>query len=215
MKDLKEIIKQHKRGILDEKDYSKFAVMLPLLQTESGQLQVLFEVRSKNLKGQPGEICFPGGGVEEKDCNKMETAVRETCEELQIYRDTIEVWGSLDVLFTPFQYILYPYVGFIKKKPDEIKPNSDEVQEVFTVPLSKLQNITPEYHEISVRIDPGNNFPYQKIPGGRNYAWSKGRVPEYFYEVQGKVIWGLTARILTNFLLILDFHQTRKQGVSN
>lgn len=163
---------------------------------------MLFEVRSKSLKGQPGEICFPGGGVEERDKNYQETAVRETSEELGIPAADVEVWGALDVLVMPSKMIIYPFVGKLGKF-ENVFPNKKEVEEVFTVPLEFLLNAKPDYYEIVLKPEPPADFPYEKIPGGRNYSWREGKLPEYFYEYQGRTIWGITARILTNFLAVI------------
>ncbi len=71
--------------------------MLPLIQ-EDGETHVLFEVRAKTLRIQPGEICFPDGRVDEEDRNEEETAIRETCEELGVKKTDVEIAAPLDVL---------------------------------------------------------------------------------------------------------------------
>ena len=70
-----------------------YAVLIPLVETESGNA-LLLEVRSEKVR-QPGEICFPGGRSE---CGEtvVETAVRETCEELGIEPSEIEVISELE-----------------------------------------------------------------------------------------------------------------------
>ncbi|TDA63794.1 MAG: CoA pyrophosphatase [Clostridia bacterium] len=179
----------------------KNGVLLPLVP--EGEWAVLFEVRSSNLKHQPGEICFPGGQVDATDTSEQETAVRETCEELQVPRSSIEVLGELDIMLTPFQLILYPYVGILRE-PQAINPDSREVAGVFTVPLRELLRVTPEYYEMTVEVQPPKNFPLHKIPNGKDYQWRTGILPELFYEFNGYVVWGMTARVLNNFLQIIQ-----------
>lgn len=199
---LKAKVQQHTTHILDSHKYIHSAVLLPLIQQEDGRYSLLFEVRSRHLKTQPGEICFPGGHIQPEDDSEEEAALRETCEELGVSPGSLELWGSLDILITPFMQIIYPFVGLLKE-PQNIKPNPEEVEEIFTVPLELLLNLSPEYHEITIEAQPPEDFPFHKIPHGRNYRWRKARWPELFYEFEGRIVWGLTARILHHFLNII------------
>jgi 8-oxo-dGTP pyrophosphatase MutT (NUDIX family) len=65
------------------------------------------------LNTQPGEICFPGGGIEKNE-TPMKSSIRETCEELNIDESNIRVIGSTDYIITPFNLILYPFVGILE-----------------------------------------------------------------------------------------------------
>ena len=56
-------LKKREPKLIDMELYHRSAVVVPLVE-KNGDYQVLFEVRSKGLKRQPGEICFPGGGCE-------------------------------------------------------------------------------------------------------------------------------------------------------
>ncbi|WP_161484949.1 NUDIX hydrolase [Neomoorella mulderi] len=202
MEGIKAKVKQHKSGLLDARLYAQSAVLLPLLKENDGSLSLLFEVRSRNLKTQPGEICFPGGRLQPGDRSEKEAALRETCEELGLAADSIEIWGGLDILVTPFQQIIYPFPGFLHE-PQNIRPNPLEVEEVFTAPLDRLLRLTPEYHEITLQVQTPADFPFHKILGGREYRWRRATWPELFYEFEGWIIWGLTARILHHFLSII------------
>jgi coenzyme A diphosphatase NUDT7 len=178
----------------------KSAVLIPLLEVE-GETHVLFEIRSHQLKSQPGEICFPGGRVEEEDASEEEAALRETCEELGIEAGDVEVIERLGVLVHPSSTSIFSFVGKINN-PAKILPN-EEVSEVFTVPLNYLIEYEPEIYYIQVKIQPEENFPFELIPDGRDYKWRHARLPEYFYRYEDKIIWGLTARILHEFITIL------------
>jgi len=201
LSDIKEKLLAHQPGLLEQERLYRTAVFVPVIE-KGGRLEVLFEVRSLNLKGQPGEICFPGGAMEPGE-NPETTARRETCEELLVTQNQLEIWGKLDFLLMPFGLIIYPLAGFLKDAAN-LKPNPAEVAEVFSVPLSRLAATMPEYYEIPLLPSPPEDFPFLKIPHGRNYPWRRGVLPEYFYEVEGRVIWGMTARILRNFLLVVQ-----------
>jgi len=194
-------LNHHTPKILGSERYAKYAVMLPLLQKEDG-IHVLFEVRSLELRRQPGEICFPGGSVESQDLDEKGAAIRETVEELGINNEDISAVFPLDYMISPFGMILYPYVGYINRA-DGIRPNPAEVGEVFTVPLSFFIKNDPEIYHVHFKAEPEESFPYDLIPGGENYKWRARGVEEYFYRYGGRVIWGLTARILAHFIEII------------
>lgn len=177
----------------------KSAVLVPLFYKE-GEWHILFEVRSHVLKRQPGEICFPGGRVEEQDENNAQTALRETCEELQISKDQVQLLGPLDMLIQSQYSFVYPFVGVIAEGA-KITPNS-EVEEVFTVPLSWLIHHEPELHHLEFQVKSDQDFPFDLIPNGKQYNWRRNKVPEYFYIYNERIIWGLTARILRHFLQV-------------
>ena len=178
----------------------KSAVLIPLVGVD-GETHVLFEIRSHQLKSQPGEICFPGGRVEQDDASEKEAALRETCEELGIDLEEVEIIHGLGVLVHPSSSSIFSFVGKIKNH-HKIAPN-EEVSEVFTVPLNYLLNYEPEIHYIQVKIQPEEEFPFELIPDGRDYKWRNVRLPEYFYRYEDKIIWGLTARILHEFIELL------------
>lgn len=198
---IESMFKNRRANVLGHEQMRISSVLLPLLEKE-GQTHVLFEVRGKQLRSQPGEICFPGGGVEKEDKNEAAAAIRETCEELGLAREQIKLVAPLDLCVTPFHAIIHPYVGIILE-PEAIRPDDFEVEEVFTVPLDYLLNYKPKLHPVHLQVKPGESFPYHLIPRGKRYKWRTGQVPEYFYFYEKYVIWGLTARILTNFLSLI------------
>lgn len=197
---LNQIFQNRKHGILG--DYSKYSVLLPILE-KNNELHILFEVRSFQLRRQPGEVCFPGGKVDQSDRSEKDTAIRETSEELGIGENDIFHVAPLDYMVNPFGTIIYPFVGFIKESTN-ITPNPAEVEEVFSVPLTYLQNVKPDTYHINFKLEPEESFPYHKIVGGEKYKWQPRRMEEHFYYYEDKVIWGLTARILTHFLYLLE-----------
>ncbi|WP_163098986.1 NUDIX hydrolase [Peribacillus alkalitolerans] len=195
-------LSERQPGILGGDRFSKYAVLLPLLEKEDG-VHVLFEIRSLQLRRQPGEICFPGGRIDGTDANPSETAIRETSEELGISQETIYSVYPLDYMVSPFGTIIYPYVGIISN-PEAIKPNPDEVGEIFTVPLDHFKHTKPNVYKMHFQIKPEEQFPFHLIAGGENYNWQARNMDEYFYHYEDKVIWGLTARVLFHFLEVME-----------
>lgn len=183
--------------IINAKEMEHSAVLIPLIQKEN-ECHLLFEVRAFNLKNQPGEISFPGGKIDQKDGSPAEAALRETAEELGIATAKIDLLGELGLLVNPFNRLIHTFVGFLED--DKIKPNPFEVDHLFTLSLKELLHLTPEYHEIELKVATPSDFPFHKIPQGKNYPWKKATVSEFFYDVQDYVIWGLTAHLLHAFL---------------
>ncbi|MEZ0481384.1 CoA pyrophosphatase [Planococcus sp. SSTMD024] len=184
--------------VLGNRDFSKYAILLPLIEKEDG-VHILFEVRSFEMRRQPGEICFPGGRIDRGDEDERETALRETMEELGIRKDAISNVFPLDYIVSPFGMIVYSFAGFIDPETD-FKPNPPEVDSVFTVPLQFFLENEPRVYRIDFDIQPEESFPYDLIAGGENYSWRARQVDEFFYLYEDRVIWGLTAKILMHFM---------------
>jgi coenzyme A diphosphatase NUDT7 len=195
-----EKLQDREAHVLDHQQYHKSAVMIPLVEKDD-RLHILFEVRSEHLRRQPGEVCFPGGRVDQADAGPQEAAIRETCEELGIQNDQIEPLAALDFL-PSFSSIIYPFVGRLNDE-SEIQPNPAEVAEVFYVPLDYFLTTTPKRHDIQVQLEPDESFPFHLISNGKDYNWRTGVIPEYFYIYNDYVIWGLTARILYHFVSLV------------
>ncbi|RNF39890.1 NUDIX hydrolase [Planococcus salinus] len=202
--DSKSIIDKGKKRtpeILGNENFSKYAVLLPLIEKEDG-VHVLFEVRSYELRKQPGEICFPGGRIDPEDKTEEDTALRETIEELGIRRENISSVFPLDYIVSPFGMMVYSFAGFIDSDV-EFVPNPPEVDSIFTVPLNFFLEEEPRVYRINFEVQPEESFPYDLIVGGENYNWRTRKVDEYFYIYEDKVIWGLTAKILSHFIEVI------------
>lgn len=177
----------------------KSAVMI-LLEEVHGEIQVIFEVRSYNLRHQPGDICLPGGKLEENEEPKV-AALRETVEELKVKREDIEYIGAMDYLVTPYGFVIYPFVS--KIKPQNIEPNKQEVDHIFRVPLDFFINNLPEHYEMNIGPRNIEDFPFHLINRGKDYKFSSGILDQYFYKYENYLIWGFTARIIKEFIDII------------
>ena len=185
--------------LLDKSARLISAVLLPLVEDEGG-LKILFEVRPRHLNRQPGEICFPGGRIEKfTDSNPLATAIRETSEELVIAEEDIEVIGPLDIMASPLGTLIHPYVG--RLKATEIRPDPNEVEECFTVPVDFLLADPPYATEVEVATRYRTDFPLDKVPPTYKEGWQvRTTYPMFFYEYNQYFIWGLTGILLFNFL---------------
>lgn len=202
--DRQEIINKIKKRtpfILGIEQFAQSAILLPLVQRDE-ETHILFEVRSHKMRRQPGEICFPGGRIDVDDNSEKEAAIRETKEELGISDQAISSVYPLDYLVTPFGMIIYTFSGFVDISK-QFNPNPKEVDEIFTVPLSFFLETEPQIHYVNLEVQPEVDFPFELIPGGENYNWRTRKMAEYFYIYEGKVIWGLTARILAHFIAMI------------
>lgn len=190
--------------IQDESDYLVSAVLVPIVKKE-GIPHVLFEVRSESLNKQPGEICFPGGKVEPGELARpQETAIREAVEELGIRREQVVLVGPLDYHIAQPGTIIYPYLGMIEDL-ELINPNPFEVAATFMVPVKHFFASSPRESTLEVATRYPADFPFHRVPETykERRNWSKQwSFPVYFYEYGEHFIWGVTARILHNFITI-------------
>ena len=180
----------------------RFFAIMPLLTEIDGELLFILNKRAAGVN-QPGDICFPGGH-QEKGETLQETALRETEEEIGIPRDKIQVLGKSDFMLTVYRGMIQPFVGFV---PYEIfkdaKPNPEEVELIFTVPLKFFLETEPDKHDTVWKVIESETFPYHRIEGGKNYPFSKGKTTQLFYEYDGHTIWGFTAQVIRNIVDIL------------
>lgn len=187
--------------IENESDYFTSAVIVPIVR-HNGRLGVLFEVRSAGLSWQPGDICFPGGRIELDDDGPRAAALRETREELGLTDDDIEILGPLSYMVSPIGVMLYPYVAYIRDF-DRIHPNHGEVAEVFVAPLDYLLEAEPLTAHMELATRPLPDFPLDLLAGSYAKEWKRRTTYQVlFYQYDGHVIWGLTARVLFGFLNI-------------
>lgn len=196
---VKNKLNKNKTSFIGEDTAFQAAVLIPLVQVE-GEWHILFEVRSFNMRTQPGDISFPGGKIDPSDASPLAAALRETEEELGVDPNTVTVIQELSPYIASPTFVIYPFVAVIDNT--EIIPdyNKDEVEEVFTIPVDWLLNYEPEMHLVSLNHKPAPDFPFEKIINGADYQWGTRAIEEWFYDYEQYTIWGLTARILKFFL---------------
>lgn len=195
----KERLKQQRSLFIGEETAFRSAVLIPLVSVQ-GQWHVLFEVRSLKLKQQPGDISFPGGRIDPSDPTPLDAALRETSEELGVDPQTVTVIGELSPFVNFASFVVYPFVAVVDYDQVVHSYNTDEVEEVFTVPMEWLLNYEPYMHRIQFEPVPSPDFPYEKIMNGTRYKWRIRSLEEWFYDYGKYTIWGITARILKHFI---------------
>lgn len=183
-----------------------YAVIIPLLIKEE-QPHVLFEVRSETLRYQPGGISFPGGKMEPEDSTPRQTAIRECAEELGIEAQTVRVLCSLETYHSSADSSIHPYVATIPD-PSSIKPQKDEVDHVFTIPLQELltmqpQHLTATYHLDAVTVDALSKDSSLLKAKHLDLLRNPFRRDILFYPYTNYMIWGITADILSRFLQLI------------
>jgi 8-oxo-dGTP pyrophosphatase MutT (NUDIX family) len=123
------------------------------------------------------EWAFPGGKYEEEDLDLLDTAKRETHEEIGISNDFISFWGPLDPVYTlGTGWKIFPFIGVVKSDIATIK-NEEEVQEITKIPLFKL-------------LESKNNRYV-------SFTTNNGRIDSKSYVYENKLIWGASARIIS------------------
>ena len=185
---IKEKMAGRKPGVIG--DRKEFAVLIPLLEREDG-LHLLFEKRSGNIK-QPGDTCFPGGRIEAGE-SITECALRETAEEIGI--TDVEVIGQFDSILEVNRITMHTVVGIVTEGALKIvRLNSDEVADIFTVPLDFFVTAEPMSHTVKIIQDTAD-FPYEETGIQKDYKWRVGQQEIFIYHYEDRIIWGLTARI--------------------
>jgi 8-oxo-dGTP pyrophosphatase MutT (NUDIX family) len=170
----------------EEQSRLKYSSVLLLLFVENDELNVCLIKRPEHMKHHAGQIALPGGRIEKGE-TALETALRETWEEIGISSDQIEILGSLSELYVQVsRFQIHPFVGWLDKKP-EFTINKNEVEKAIFFPLEIFKNA---FEEIELKTISGTL-----------------KVPCVQYE--GEIIWGATAMILS------EFYDTLKRYNSN
>jgi len=166
---------------IDAEKIKKSAVLL-LLVPENGSFQLLFIKRANDGGRHSGQIAFPGGKFELEDNSLINTALRETEEEIGINKVQVEILKSLTPLIIPVSnFSVKPFVGMLNAKP-EIKINSDEVQKVYGLDIKDILK--------AERIE-------------KTFIVRNQKIKAPFYIFNEFEIWGASAMILSEFADLL------------
>ena len=167
--------------VIEGADLKLAGVMVLLFQREE-EYTVILNRRTRMVEPHKGEISFPAGRMEAGDEGLLDTALRETFEEMGISREKIQVLGRIDDMQTKTGYMIRPFVGVIDY-PYNYRLSNEEVEEVLEMPVAGL--FSPEYQRDEIRIT----------------GKKQDKAPVYVYE--GNVVFGATARILHNLADII------------
>ena len=164
------------------------SVLVPVIG-RPGHPTVLLTRRSDALAHHAGQVCFPGGRVEETDIDIVDTALRETEEEIGLNRRHVEIIGKLDNYVTRTGFAVTPVVGLVSP-PFDLNINSVEVADVFEVPISFV-------------LDRRNHERQSK-------EWQNKMRHFYVLPHPDFYIWGATAGMLVHFAnMMLDVLESK------
>lgn len=161
-------------------------VLIPIYKKDD-EYFLVFTLRTDLVEHHKGQISFPGGAFHPGDGNLLDTALRESFEEIGLWPADVQVVGELDDLITNSNFQVTPFVGFVPY-PYTFHHSEAEVAEIIHTPLSML---------LDKRF-----YRQEKRPDG---------LMDYYYNCYGYIIWGVTARILKPFLDIITSEGLFKQ----
>ena len=167
------------------------AVLLLLYERDDG-VHLLFQRRSQRVLHHKGEISFPGGARDPGDTGPHHTALRETHEETGVDPAHVDLLGRIDDVVTTSNYRVSPFVGWLDRWPYPFRYHEREVAELLEIGVAHLH-------------DPASFVEDRRVLGGRDVV-----LPSYRYGEH--LIWGATARMLTNFLDVWRIARGAQQG---
>ena len=154
--------------------YKPAAVLVPI-GFRNNSPQVVLTRRAGHLEKHAGQISFPGGRAEQEDLTAVETALRESEEEIGLAPDHVEVVGALNTYLTVTNYSVTPVVGLVEPQAGFVAEEG-EVAEIFEVPLSFL-------------LDHQNHQKHSGFHNGIERFWYAMPYNDYY-------IWGATAGMI-------------------
>jgi len=154
------------------------AAVLILLYLADNEIYFFLTKRTDELKHHKGQISLPGG-TQEGNEKLIDTALRETQEEIGINKTSISIIGTITPLFVPVTgFMIYPFIGYSLNKLDP-KPDPVEVAKIFSVNISDLLNKENRTTE------------------QRNIRGYDVQVP--YFKLNDYQVWGATSMILSEF----------------
>lgn len=177
--DVRHALSQRQKRAIEAEGFTPAAVLIALYE-KAGEHYLVLTKRTETVNAHRGQISFPGGVHQAGDESLMDTALRESWEEIGLNPKDVEILGELDSMCTfTTNYVVSPFVAAIPY-PYQFKASPEEVEEIIEVPLAALLDRSNFREEL------------QPLQGEL--------VPQYFYQYGDRVIWGATARILKQFL---------------
>ena len=156
---------------------AKPAAVLLLLFPDNKKICFYLTKRTEKLKYHKGQISLPGGS-NEKGESLLETALRETEEEIGVNKNEISILGQITPLFIPVTgFMMTPFIGFTLKEPI-IKLDSMEVEELFSVNILDLIN--------------NDKLITHRQLNGRDVT-----IP--YFNLNNQQVWGATSMVLSEF----------------
>ena len=166
-------------------DYKKASVLIPFVR-ENNAWHIVFIRRAESEKDRhSGQVAFVGGKAEAFDDSEIDTALRETQEEIGVNPKDIKILGKIGSHYSVSCFQITPVVATLPW-PYDLSLDPAEVSHTFTLPLAWLAD--------------QNNYEIKH----HQPAESKQKVPViYFNEYKGELLWGATARMMISLIKTL------------
>ena len=188
---LKEIFSSRQKKKLTDKKLNAAAVLVPL-SYDGNEYHLLLTQRSNTMHYHRGQIAFPGGKPHKTDASLLDTALRESWEEIGLNPGDVEIIGELDDTPTRTSgFSISPFIALIPY-PYTFTRNPCEIDDIIDVPLSALMD--PSHCKQNMVNDDGE------------------LITASTYEYNGRVIWGATASIIKQ---LLDTLKVAREPSSN
>lgn len=159
----------------------KSSSVLLLLFPENNDLILCLIKRPATMKHHAGQVALPGGQIDPGE-TAIETALRETWEEIGVPPGNVKILGALSELFVDVSgFIIRPFVGWLDEKP-QFSLNPLEVEKILLFPLIGCRNALQETELETVT----------------------GRLTVPCFPFEGEIIWGATAMIISEFYDMLE-----------
>lgn len=146
------------------------AVMALLYASDEGDLKMIFILRKTYEGVHSNQVGFPGGKTEEQDNNLLDTALRETEEEIGLHRSQIQVIKELtDVYIPPSNFLVKPFLGVVSK-PFQYVIDDYEVEQILEFSVADIlneQNVGSE----SITNSYANNLTVPSFKFGESVIW--------------------------------------------
>lgn len=164
------------------------SAVMAMLFLRDGEWYLLVMRRIEDGKAHSGQISFPGGRYESDDREVLQTALRETYEEVGIDSGLITVAGALTPLYVVVSnYHVFPFLGFLEERHSYLI-SQDEVHEVLEVPISELFH--PSAKVVAEVVSPA-------VP-------DVVRMVNAYRLNNGTIIWGATAMMIAELEIIFN-----------
>jgi 8-oxo-dGTP pyrophosphatase MutT (NUDIX family) len=171
-------------GFKPDMKSARIGGVLIALYPDNGQIRTVLMKRPDYKGTHSGQVSFPGGKQELHDPDITATALREAREEVGMPVEQVKILGKLSELYIPASnFLVHPVVGVLDSAP-ELVPDAHEVERIL---LPELAHFFKEdiIKETSITVSHGLTL----------------RAP--YYDVDGQVVWGATAMILSEFTQVL------------
>lgn len=157
-------------------------ILVPITR-HSTNPEIILTRRAEHLNTHKGQVAFPGGKFDEGDGNVLQTALRESHEEIGLRPDQVEIIGPLSQVISLHGIRVTPYVGLVDDEL-ELTPNLDELDSIFHVPTQFIETAEPKRRD------------------RMTYKGMALSVPSYDYDYKGELyeIWGLSAIVLVELM---------------